>query len=108
MAELPGWPNQPFLEVFRVVGTAAMTPYQLPYCMIPHGMALVVKGYPTNGGLVYISGTSHGVLNINSAYPLVASEVLELFGINAANYYMCAAVAGESIICVVEKATRGG
>lgn len=105
---LPAWPNQPYLAIFRVVGVAALTPYQLPWVEIPQGMELAIKGYPTNLGLVYVSYSPSAVLNINTAWPLVASEALHLAGINALAYWFCSALIGESIICTVEQRSRSG
>ncbi len=101
-------PNQRYTRTFRVVCGVPGTPVQFPTCIIPDGMALVIKGYPTNTNFVYVGASSNSARNRNSSYPLSPNEVLRYFITEAHELYLDAAIANESVICTVEQATREG
>lgn len=93
---------------FRVLCAVANQPYQLPDRKVPYKMTLVIKALPTNGGIIYVAPTQPDSVNINSSYPLIANEAVELEVQNADDVYISATAAGEGVACIVEQRNGGG
>jgi hypothetical protein len=98
--------NQPYIKALRFVIGVANTNTQLPQIPVPEGMQLLLRGWPTNGNIVYITGSSANQNQINDSYPMLANETLSLRVRNANTIYVAAVVAGESLAIIVEYASK--
>lgn len=78
------------------------TAVQCPNIPVPEGFDLVVKAKDGNTDLVYISDSKAGAENHATAFPLKASNALELGIPNANILWVDAIVANEGLDFIVE------
>jgi len=100
--------NPHTFTTFQMTCAAANVAYRLPDKAVPYGMSLVIKALVGNFGNVYIGAGTAEAANLNTAYPLIANEAVELQIINSMRVYVSAAVAGDGIVCIVEQKEGGG
>jgi hypothetical protein len=87
----------------RVRIPALNTSYPLPDIEIPDGFALQIKGWPTNGGIVYIAQSDSAARNINQVWPILPNEAVGYFIKNAKALYVSGTVIGDSCVVTVEQ-----
>jgi hypothetical protein len=103
-----GYPENTITTISTRVQIAALnTPVQLPHIDIPDGMALQLKAWPTNGGMLMISDSRSGALDPNSAWPLIANEGIRYYVKNANVIYVSGNVVGDWLGITVEH-RKGG
>ena len=80
--------------------------YQGDDMMVPEGMSLIIKSYPTNpvGSLIRVGSAQSDATNINSSWPLMPNEAVGYQVQNADQMYVSATVAGALVVFSVEKA----
>ena len=94
-----GWPpNTEEIEASRAQIAALDTFYRLPDRPIPDGMSLLVKGAPTNAGIVYVARSASAAVNINQAWPLLPNENVRYFVKNVQAIYISGITAGGSVV----------
>ncbi len=98
--------NQPYFKALRFVCPAINTNYRLPSIPVPEGMSLLLRGWPTNGGIIYVTGDSAVLNQVNNSYPLLANETLSIRITDASTLHVAATVAGEFIVLAVEYASQ--
>jgi len=96
-------PNTSGITSFRLVCAAAATPYELPDCSIPDDFQLLIKGWPTNAGLIYVGGAQLECTNVNQVWPLLPNEQVGYKVSNANSIWVSAVVAGDIVVCTVEQ-----
>lgn len=99
----PEYPNNHHTVSFSVVCQQANTPYRVPECDIPPGRNFVVKGYPTNAGLIYVATGAAPSANWQQAWPLMPNEPVGYRIQNANVLWVSAQVAGDIAVCTVEQ-----
>ncbi|MDD5700621.1 MAG: hypothetical protein PHU23_01110 [Dehalococcoidales bacterium] len=99
----PEYPNNRTMTAFVVVGNVAGRPYQVPGCDIPEGRQLVIKGYPTNGGLTYVGFSSPSSANWQQSWPLRGNESIAYKIKNSNELWVSFQVAGERAVFTVEQ-----
>lgn len=108
-----GYPdNADSIEAGRVVINALDTGVQFPDVVVPNGMALLVKGFPRNGNLLFIGKSQNASININQSYPLLPNENVRYYIKNASALWV-AGITGfsnvnDSIVLTVEQKQEGG
>lgn len=96
-------PNTSGITSFRMVCPAAATAYQLPDCSIPDDFQLLIKGWPTNAGLIWVGGAQLECININQVWPILPNEQVGYKVSNANAIWVSAVVAGDIVVCTVEQ-----
>jgi len=67
-------PNTEEIACGRAQVAALNTSYNCPDLEVPDDMAIVLKAWPANGGIIFIGNTSPEARNLMSVYPLIANE----------------------------------
>jgi hypothetical protein len=98
--------NQVYFKALRFVCPVADRNYALPSIPVPEGMELLLRGWPTNGGIIYVTGDSATLNQVNNSYPLLANETLSLRIQDACKLHVAATVAGEFVVLAVEYASQ--
>jgi hypothetical protein len=98
--------NQTYFKALRFMCPAANTNYVLPSIPVPEGMALLLRGWPTNLGIIYVTGDSATLNQVNNSYPLLANETLSIRIKDACKLHVAATVAGEFVVLAVEYASQ--
>jgi hypothetical protein len=105
-----GWPiNRTGIRCQTVPLAAANTGYQLPDQPVPSGFSVLVKGYPTNAGLVFVGEDLAYVTNIpaggagGSVWPLLPNEGVGFQVDNVNRIWVTAATAGDMISWAMER-----
>lgn len=99
-----GYPsNTQSIIATRVQIQALNQAYQLPDIPVPNGMALQLKGWPTNGGLIYVGSSAATARNANQAWPLLANEPVGYYVTNAMNLYVSGTAVGDFVGITVER-----
>jgi len=81
-------PNTESITATRVRIAALSTPYKLPDIAVPDGFILQLKGWPANGGTVYVGHSQATVTNINQVWPLLPNEAIGYGVKNAKELYV--------------------
>lgn len=91
---------------FSIVCTVANQAYQGNDMIVPEGMSLLIKSYPTNaiGSLVRVASALSDATNLNSSWPLMPNEAVGYQVQNANEMYVSGTAAGLLVIFSVEKA----
>lgn len=91
---------------FSIVCTVANQAYQGNDMIVPEGMSLLIKSYPTNavGSLVRVASALSDATNINSSWPLMPNEAVGYQVQNANEMYVSGTAVGLLVIFSVEKA----
>jgi len=99
-----GYPdNTDSIIATRVQITALNTPVQLPWIVVPNGMALQIKGWPTNGGIIYVGSSRATCVSPNQAWPLLANEAVGYFVKNAEKLFVSGTAVGDWAAITVEQ-----
>ena len=79
--------------------------YQGNDMVVPEGMSLIIKSYPTNpfGSLIRVASALSDATNINSSWPLMPNEAVGYQVQNADQMYVSATVAGMLAVFSVER-----
>lgn len=102
-----GYPdNTESIIATRVQIAALATPYQLPVIVVPDGMALQIKGWPTNGGIIYVGSSRATCVSPNQAWPLLANEAVGYFVKNAEKLFISGTAIGDWAAITVEQRRR--
>ena len=102
--QVQGYPPNTETGVATRVGiTAAGTPYQLPDIVVPDDMFLQLKGWPGNGGQIWVGFSRSGCTNINQVWPLLANESIGYKIKNAQEIYISGTGAGDWCAITVEQ-----
>jgi len=96
-------PNTETITATRVQIVAINTFYELPDIVVPEGMVLQFKGWPTNAGLIYVGYSRATVVNINQVWPLLANEAIGYAVKNTDGIYISGTVAGDWCVMTVEQ-----
>ncbi len=96
-------PNAKGIIATRIQITALVRPFNLPDIEVPDDMALLIKGWPTNGGLIYVSDTSPGSTNVNQVWPLLANEFVGYRVKNANAIWISGTQLGDWAVMTVER-----
>ncbi len=89
-----GWvPNADGIRSTRVVISALDQPQQLPPLPVPDDMAVLLKGWPTNAGLVYVGGSNVACIDVQQAWPLLPNELVG-YRVQNANQLYVAGITG--------------
>jgi hypothetical protein len=99
-------PNANSIEATRVQIAALNTAYQLPWVVVPEGMALQVKGWPTNGGTLYMGYSRAACINLNQVWPLLANEAIGYYIQNANQLFVSGNAVGDFAVLTVEQMRR--
>lgn len=125
LEQIGGQPGQPGQLNLQVIGYPLNTKtiiairvqiavlnrhYKLPDITVPDGFMLQLKGWPTNGGTVYVGYAEGMVTNINSVWPLLPNEAIGYGVQNAKELYVSgiappggAGVVGDWVAITVEQ-----
>ena len=105
-----GWPaNRSGIRCATMPLAAATTGYQLPVQPVPSGFTVLVKGYPTNAGLVFVGEDLSYVTNIpaggagGSVWPLLPNEGIGFQVDDVSRIWVAAATAGDMVSWAVER-----
>lgn len=99
-----GFPdNTKSIIATRVPIAALLRAIQLPDIAIPNGHVLQIKGWPTNGGIIYVSDSRAGAINVNQAWPLLANEAIGYAVQNAEDLYISGTAIGDFAAITVEQ-----
>jgi len=99
-----GYPdNTETIIATRVQIAALNTPYQLPWVVVPDGMALQIKGWPTNGGIIYVGSSRATCVSPNQTWPLLANEAVGYFVKNAEKLFISGTAVGDWAVITVEQ-----
>lgn len=98
-------PNALGIRTFAKLCAVANQAYQSDDMVIPEGMDLIIKSYPTNpvGSLVRVASSQSDATNPNSSWPLVPNEGVAYQVKNANEIYVSASVAGCLVIFSAER-----
>ncbi|MDD4985410.1 MAG: hypothetical protein PHQ43_06425 [Dehalococcoidales bacterium] len=99
-------PNTETILATRVQVPAVGRTQQLPDIPVPDDMILQLKGWPTNGGLVYVGNSATTAANINQSWPLLANEAIGYRVKNANAIYISGTAAGDWLAITVEQRGR--
>lgn len=102
-----GFPaNARGIRNFSIICTVANQAYPGNDMIVPEGMSLLIKSYPTNaiGSLVRVASSLSDATNINSSWPLMPNEAVGYQVQNANEMYVSGTAAGLLVIFSVEKA----
>ena len=99
-------PNARGIRTFTRNCAVANQAYQGDDMVVPEGMSLIIKSYPTNPvlSLVRVASAQSDATNINSSWPLMPNEAVGYQVQNANQIYISATVAGLLVVFSVEKA----
>ena len=91
---------------FSIVCTVANQAYQGNDMIVPEGMSLLIKSYPTNavGSLIRVASALSDATNPNSSWPLMPNEAVGYQVQNANQMYVSGTAIGLLVIFSVEKA----
>ena len=100
---IQGYPNNATsLIIVRILcPTIIPESYRFADIPVPNGMSLLIKGWPTNLGLVYVGYSP--TIDVNTSYPLARNETLSVAVQNANALYVSAVNAGDSVVLLVER-----
>jgi hypothetical protein len=107
-----GWPaNSPGFRANTIPLGAINTAYNLPAFPVPSGFTVMVKGYPTNVGLIFVAEDSNSALNVpiplvgngGSVWPLLPNEGVGLQVQNVNDIWVSTATAGDMVSWIVER-----
>lgn len=96
-------PNADFFASGRMNVLALNQARQLPHMEIPDDFEVVLKGWPTNGGIIYVACTAPSAGNINAVWPLIANETIGYRIENLNTVYFTGTVVGDWICWTVEQ-----
>lgn len=103
-----GWPpNTENIEIARIDIGAVNTAYRLPDIDVPDGFTLIIKAWPTNGGIVYVAKSDPDARNINQVFPLLPNDVVGVNIKNAKSLYISGTNAGDFATILVEQRGNG-
>ena len=72
-----GWvPNADGISCGREQVQALNSSRQLPHLVVPDDMEIQLKGWPANGGVIYVASSDPEAKNINSVWPLLPNEAI--------------------------------
>lgn len=91
---------------FSILCAVANQAYRGNDMIVPEGMSLIIKSYPTNAvlSLIRVASSQSDATNINSSWPLMPNEAVGYQVQNADQMYVSATAAGSLVIFSVEKA----
>jgi len=101
-----GFPaNMPGIRSFAKLCAVANQAYQGDDMVVPEGMSLLIKSYPTNGAasIVRVASSQADSTNLNSSWPLVPNEAVGYQVKNANQIYVSASIAGSIVIFSAER-----
>jgi hypothetical protein len=96
-------PNTESIIATRVQVRAVNTVYPLPDIVVPDDMILQLKGWPTNGGIIYIGNSQATANNINQVWPLLAQEAIGYKVKNARAIHFSGNAVGDWLAITVEQ-----
>ncbi|MDP2729129.1 MAG: hypothetical protein Q8O55_01445 [Dehalococcoidales bacterium] len=99
-------PNTDTLAAGRLSIGALNQWYQLPDAPVPDGMTLQLKGWPTNGGLIYVSDSEANVTNPNAVWPLLPNEAIGYNVQNLNAIFVSGTVVGDLVCWTFERRRR--
>lgn len=92
---------------FPVLVSVPGTPQQAPEHRVPYKTKVLIKAQWWNTNMVYIARSVAEVIDIHSRYYLLRNETIALEIDSTRHLFVDAAVAGEGVVCIVEKRTPG-
>jgi len=95
--------NPPRIATGQVVCATAATPQQLPRYQVPYRKPVMVKGLPTNLGVIGVGNSPQESSNNVSQYPILAQEIVEYEVEYTDTIWITSTVAGEGIAWTVEQ-----
>ena len=107
-----GWPaNRSGIRCNTMPLPAVNTAYQLPDQPVPSGFTVLIKGYPTNAGLIFVAEDLAPAMNIpnaavgngGSVWPLLPNEGIGFQVDNVNRIWVSTATAGDMISWAVER-----
>jgi len=101
-----GFPvNTNSVRSFSKLCAVANQAYQGDDMVVPEGMSLLIKSYPTNAAasIVRVASSISDATNINSSWPLVPNEAVGYQVRNANQIYVSATIANSIVIFSAEK-----
>jgi hypothetical protein len=69
-------PNADDITCGRAQVAALNAAVALPDVVIPDDMEIQLKGWPTNGGLIYVARSAPQAINVMSVWPLLPNETI--------------------------------
>jgi hypothetical protein len=96
-------PNPAKILTQVIVPGAPMVAERLPDIVIPPNMAIVIKAFVGNFGLVYVGKTKTEAENVNVAYAMIFNEAISYKVSNANQIWVAAALLGEGVHITVEQ-----
>ncbi len=98
-----GWvPNADGIIAGRSDVQALNAARQLPHLVVPDDMEIQLKGWPTNGGTIYVAGSAPAAKSINSLWPLLPNEAIGYRIKNLNEIYFGGTMVGDWIGWTVE------
>ncbi len=101
-----GFPaNAPGTRSFSKLCAVANQSYQSDDMVVPEGMSLLIKSYPTNAGasIIRVASSISDATNPNSSWPLLPNEAVAYQVQNANQIYVSASIAGSLVIFSAER-----
>ena len=99
-------PNCEFITAMRVQITALNTGHQLPNITVPDDFNLLLRGWPTNGGIIYLAGSERECVNVNTAWPILPNDMVWYRVKNAEAVWVSGTAVGDFIVLTVERRSR--
>lgn len=96
-------PNPAKILTQVIIPSAAMVAERLPDIVIPPDMAIVIKAFVGNFGLVYVGKTKTEAENPGVAYAMIFNEAISYKVANANQIWVAAALLGEGVHITVEQ-----
>ncbi len=98
-----GWvPNADGISCGREQVQALNTSRQLPHLVVPDDMEIQLKGWPANGGVIYLASSDPEAKNINSIWPLLPNEPAGYRVKNLNSIYFSGTAVGDWVCWTVE------
>ncbi|KKM60864.1 hypothetical protein LCGC14_1537530 [marine sediment metagenome] len=98
-----GWvPNADEIVSGRMDVEALNTARQLPHLVVPDDMEIQLKGWPANGGVIYVASSDPEAKNINSVWPLLPNEAIGYRIKNLNEIYFSGTAVGDWVCWTVE------
>jgi hypothetical protein len=101
-----GFPaNTQGIRTFTKLCAIANQSYQGDDMVVPEGMSLLIKSYPTNAGasIIRVASSISDATNLNSSWPLLPNEAVGYQVKNANQIYVSASIAGSIVIFSAER-----
>lgn len=98
-------PNAQGIRSFSTLCAVVNQAYQGDDMVVPEGMSLLIKSYPTNAlaSIVRVASSQSDATNPNSSWPLMPNEAVGYQVQNANQMYVSATVAGSIVIFSAER-----